>query len=215
LNNEFLSTPLNSEVYSRTGTLAGVKCTIKRTFVPEVGEHYTVQPLAQTDAEPPIEVEIPDDSVFELEDAVRLRTATQILWYGRNDVTRGAGEDDVLSAIKSSVEYIAQPRRYLVLGILPAVPENKGTDSYDRLIALNSRLASLYGESYVAMTPPTDSEMQAIGYTPTEKDLANIELGNFPSGMRPPNKADEIHLNNYGYRIIANRVVQKIKDLKY
>ncbi|WP_291033104.1 SGNH/GDSL hydrolase family protein [Dyadobacter sp. 50-39] len=224
LNNEFLSTPLNSNVYSKTGTLAGVKCTITRKALPDVGERYTVQPVtkaAETDtANKPLsetqpDIPVPDDSVFELEDAVRLRTATQILWYGRNDMTWGQPTDNILSAIKSSVAYIAEPRRYLVLGILPASTENKGTERYAKVTAFNDDLAMLYRDSYVPMTPPTDSEMNAIGFTPSTEDLEDIEKGNFPRRMRAANNTDEIHLNNFGYQIVANRVVRKIKDLKY
>ena len=219
LSNEFLPTTLDANVYSRTGTLVGVRCTITRRFVPEMGEHYTVQPLAEdetgTSAELPVDIEIPDDSVFELDDAVRVRTATQILWYGRNDMTRGKPEENILMAIKSSVDYIIEPRRYLVLGILLATTENKGTDRYAKVTAFNDELALYYRNSYVPMTPPTESEMKDIGFTPTAGDLEDIEKGNFPSRMRAANSADEIHLNNFGYRIVANRVVKKIKDLKY
>lgn len=221
LSNEFLSTPLNGNVYSRTGTLAGVQCTITRKFLAEVGERYTVEPLVQsnaeteTPAETPVDIEIPDDSVFELDDAVKMRTATQILWYGRNDMTGGKREEDILAAIKSSVDYITEPRRYLVLGILPATTENKGTAGYAKLTAFNDELAILYRSSYVPMTPPTESEMNDIGFIPTAGDLEDIGRGNFPSRMRAANSADEIHLNNQGYQIIANRIVQKIRDLKY
>lgn len=225
LTNEFLSTPLNANVYSRTGTLAGVPCTITRKFLPDVGERYTVQPLAQTGTEAlgeetpltetPVDIEIPDDSVFELDDAVRLRTATQILWYGRNDIAEGKPDADILAAIKSSVDYIAEPRRYLVLGILPAASENKGTDLYAKVTAFNDELAMLYGKSYVAMTPPTESEMNDIGFVPTADDMEDIEKGNFPRRMRAANNADQIHLNNFGYQIVANRVVKKIRDLDY
>jgi lysophospholipase L1-like esterase len=224
LTNEFLSTPLNADVYSRTGTLVGVPCTITRKFLPDVGEHYTVEPLAQSGteapgetplAETPVDIEIPDDSVFELDDAVRLKTATQILWYGRNDIAEGKPETDVLAAIKSSVDYIAEPRRYLVLGILPAASENKGTDRYAKVTAFNDQLAMLYGKSYVAMTPPTESEMNDIGFVPTADDMEDIEKGNFPRRMRAANSTDQIHLNNLGYQIVANRVVKKIRDLDY
>ncbi|WP_426292638.1 SGNH/GDSL hydrolase family protein [Dyadobacter endophyticus] len=219
LNNEFLSTPLNANVYSRTGMLAGVQCTITRKFLPEVGERYTVEPLAKSDpeavAETPVAVEIPDGSIFELDDAVRLRTATQILWYGRNDIAEGRPEADILSAIKGSVDYIAEPRRYLVLGILPGATENKGTDRYAKLTAFNDQLAMLYGRSYVAMTPPTESEMNDIGFTPTASDLEDIAKGNFPRRMRAANNTDQIHLNNFGYQIVANRVIKKIRDLDY
>jgi lysophospholipase L1-like esterase len=219
INNEFLSTPLNADVYSRTGTLAGVQCRITRKFVPEVGERYTVEPLAQSDTEAlsgtPVDIEIPDDSVFELDDAVRLKTATQVLWYGRNDMAEGKPEADILAAIKGSVDYIAAPRRYLVLGILTAATENKGTDRYAKVAAFNDQLAMLYGKSYVAMTPPTGSEMDDIGFVASATDLEDIEKGNFPRRMRAANNTDEIHLNNFGYQIVANRVVKKIRDLDY
>ncbi len=219
INNEFLSTPLNANVYSRTGTLVGVKCTITRKFLPEIGERYTVEPLAKSDtevpADPPVEIEIPDGSVFELDDAVRLRTATQILWYGRNDISEGKPGADILATIKSSVDYIAEPRRYLVLGILCAATENKGTDGYARVTAFNDELALLYGKSYVAMTPPTESEMSDIGYAPSPGDMEDIEKGNFPRGMRAANSTDQIHLNDFGYQLVANRVVKKIRELDY
>lgn len=219
INNEFLSTPLNGNVYSRTGKLAGVQCTITRQFVPDLGERYTVEPLGEneteTPAETPVDVEIPDDSVFELDDPVKMRTATQILWYGRNDIGQGKPQEGILSAIKSSVNYIAEPRRYLVLGILPAITERKGTEGYAKLTAFNDELALLYRDNYVPMTPPTESEMNDIGFTPTASDLEDIQKGIFPSRMRPANKSDEIHLNDSGYRVIANRVAQKIRDLKY
>lgn len=219
LSNEFLSTPVNADVYSRTGTLVGVQCTITRKFIADVGERYTIEPLAKTDVEAPVEtstdIEIPDDSIFELDDAVRLRTATQILWYGRNDIAWGKPEADVLTAIKSSIDYIAEPRRYLVLGVLPGATENKGTDRYAKVTAFNDQLAMLYRDCYVPMTPPTDSEMKDIGFTPTAEDLEYIEKGNFPRRMRAANNTDEIHLNNFGYQIVANRVVKKIRDLKY
>src|SRR5690606_35483535 len=80
INNEYLSTPLNGNVYSRTGKLAGVQCTITRQFVPDLGERYTVEPVGEneteTPAETPVAVEIPDDSVFDLDDPVNMRTAT-------------------------------------------------------------------------------------------------------------------------------------------
>ncbi|MCF0072290.1 SGNH/GDSL hydrolase family protein [Dyadobacter sp. CY261] len=215
LSNEFLSTPLNGNVYSRTGMLASFKCQLTRKVVPGSGEVYTVEPIAETGTETPVDTEIPDNSVFELEDAANLRTATQILWYGRNDMTEDRPAKDIKDAIKASIDYITEPRRYLVLGVLPAVAETKGTSRYAKVTAFNDDLALLYRDSYVAMTPPTDAEMEAIGYTPTTEDRARIEAGNFPVGMRPDNKSDEIHLNNDGYRIIANRVVKKIKDLKY
>jgi lysophospholipase L1-like esterase len=209
LSNEFLSTPINNDVYTRNGTVAGVKCTITRRTVPEVGEMYSIQPLVESI------VEIPEGSVFELDEPAGLRTATQILWYGRNDIGRVTAEEDIFLAIANSIDYINSPRRFLVLGILLATPENKGTQNFNQVTAINNKLAARYGEAFVPMTPPTEAEMKAVGYTPSAEDQQDLENMNFPRGLRPANKSDEIHINDQGYQIVANRVIQKIKDLKY
>ena len=209
ISNEFLSTPLNMTVYKRTGTLAGVKCTVIRRAASGQGEMYTVEPLTESVAE------VPDNSIFELDDPIPLRTVTQVLWYGRNNIGQARAEDEILAAVASSVDYITTPRRYLVLGILLATPENKGTENYNQVISINGRLAALYGEAFVPMTPPTASEMKAIGYEPGAQDQQDIDRLNWPRGLRPADRSDEIHLNDKGYQIVANRVIGKIKDLKY
>ncbi|WAC11408.1 SGNH/GDSL hydrolase family protein [Dyadobacter pollutisoli] len=209
LSNEFLSTPINYNTYSRAGTIAGVKCTVTRMANEEKGEMYTLTPDSESTAA------IPAGSEFVIEDSLRLKSATQILWYGRNNMDHVTAEDEIISALDSSIAYITDPKRYIVLGILLAVPEVKGTDRYNKVIAINEKLSSKYGRAFVPMTPPTAAEMAAINYTPTSQDLADLENMNFPTGLRPDNKADYIHINDKGYQIIANRVVAKLKELKY
>jgi hypothetical protein len=209
LSNEFLSTPINYNTYSRTGTVAGVKCTLARMANEEKGEIYSLTPESEsTEA-------IPAGSEFVLEDSLRLKSATQILWYGRNNIGRVTAEDEIMSALDSSIAYITDPKRYIVLGVLLAVPEIKGTDRFNQVMGINEKLSAKYGQAFVPMTPPTDSEMAAINYTPTSQDLTDLENMNFPTGLRPDNKADDIHINDKGYQIIANRVIAKLKELKY
>ncbi|MCE7063295.1 SGNH/GDSL hydrolase family protein [Dyadobacter sp. CY343] len=208
LSNEFLSTPINFLTYSRTGTLAGVKCTITREANEAKGEIYTIKPDGESIAE------IPDDSKFVLDDPAELRTATQILWYGRNNIGLPNAKEDIVTALNSSVSYLEEPKRFLVLGVLLAVPEKKGTDRYNEVTEINSRLSSEFGKSFVPMEPPTEEEMAVINYSPSPEDLSDIANGIFPRGMRPDN-ADEIHINNKGYEIVANRVIAKLKELEY
>jgi hypothetical protein len=209
LSNEFLSTPINFNTYSRVGTVAGVKCTITRMANEAQGEIYSITPETASTAA------IPANSEFVLEESSRLRTATQILWYGRNNVGHVTAGDEIISALDSSIAYITDPKRYIVLGVLLAVPEIKGTDQYSQVVAINDRLSAKYGRAFVPMTPPTEAEMAAIGYTPTAQDMKDLENMNFPTGLRPDNKADDIHINDKGYQIVANRVVAKLKELKY
>lgn len=209
LSNSFLTTSSNIDEYSRTGTIAGVKCTIRRTATAEQGEMYTITPATVS------VIAIPADSQFILDDAARLKTATQILWYGRNNIGKAGAEEEILSSLGSSVAYITAPARYLVLGVLIEYDENKGTANYDQVAGINEKLAAKYGKSFVEMTPPTDAEMAAISYSPTADDLTDLKNLNFPRGMRTDIKTDDIHLNDKGYKIIANRVIAKIKALEY
>ncbi|MEO6286616.1 MAG: SGNH/GDSL hydrolase family protein [Dyadobacter sp.] len=209
LSNEFLSTPINYNTYSRAGTVAGVKCTITRMANEAQGEIYSITPESASTAA------ISPNSEFVLEDSSRLRSATQILWYGRNNVEHVTAEDEIVTALDSSIAYISDPKRYIVLGVLLAVPEIKGTEKYNQVVAINDHLSSKYGRAFVPMTPPTEAEMAAIGYTPNAQDMKDLENMNFPTGLRPDNKADDIHINDKGYQIIANRVVAKLKELNY
>jgi lysophospholipase L1-like esterase len=208
LSNLFLSTPTNSDEYSRTGSVSGVRCTIRRQ-VSGGAEMYTITPTTVS------VIDVPADSPFILDDASRLKTATQVLWYGRNDVGNEDAETEIIAALNSSIAYITAPARYVVLGVLLAASEGKGTKNYEQVSAINGALSAKYGKFYVEMTPPTDLEMTAISYSPTAEDLLDLENLNFPRGMRADVANDDIHLNDKGYQIIANRVIDKLKVLKY
>ncbi|WP_229216451.1 SGNH/GDSL hydrolase family protein [Dyadobacter sp. 3J3] len=209
LSNLFLSTPSNGDEYGRTGTVNGVRCTIRRKAVTGQDDVYTITPTTVS------VIDVPADSEFLLEDAARLKTATQILWYGRNNIGETDAEKEILSALVSSIAYMTAPARYIILGVLIAASENKGTENFNQTAAINAALAAKYGDLFVEMTPPTDAEMSAIGYTPTADDLVDLEKMNFPRGMRMDIINDDIHLNDKGYLIVANRVIDKLKALKY
>jgi lysophospholipase L1-like esterase len=209
LSNQFLSTPARSEEYSRKGTILGVRGTIRRTFTASEGEVYTITPDTVS------VIDIPADSVFVLEDAAKLKTATQILWYGRNNIGKPGAEEEIISSLDSSISYITAPARYIVVGVLGNATENKGTENYNVISKINEKLAARYGDAFVKMTPPTESELAAINYKPTAEDLTDLTNLNFPRGLRADIKTDDIHLNDKGYQIIANRVIEKLKALKY
>jgi lysophospholipase L1-like esterase len=209
LSNMFLSTPSRRDEYSRTGTIQGVRCTIRRNTTVAGEETYTITPATVS------VIDIPADSVFLLEDAAQLKTATQILWYGRNNIGKPGAEAEILTALANSIAYIDAPARYVVLGVLTEADENKGTDNYNQVIAINEKLAALYADAYVKMTPPTDEELAAISYQPTAEDRTDLANLNFPRGLRADVTTDDIHLNDQGYQIVANRVIEKLKALKY
>jgi lysophospholipase L1-like esterase len=208
LSNQFLSTASNYDEYSRTGTVGGVRCTIRRTASADQGEMYTITPATVS------VIEVPADSEFLLDEAARLKTATQILWYGRNNIGKGDAEEEIIAALDSSIAYITTPARFIVLGVLIEADEPKGTENFNQVKAINEKLATKYGSAFVEMTPPTDAEMTAISYTPTSDDLSDLANLNFPRGMRADINTDDIHLNDKGYLIVANRVIAKLKEVK-
>lgn len=209
LSNMFLSTPSRTEEYSRTGTLLGVRCTIRRLANTGGDEQYTIAPATVST------IAVPPDSEFILEDAAKLKTATQILWYGTNNVGEAGAEAEIIGALDSSIAYITAPARYVVLGVLIETGDNKGTANFTQAAAINDKLAAKYGKAFVPMTPPTDAELAAISYTPTAEDRTDLANLNFPRGLRANIATDAIHLNDKGYQIIANRVIAKLKELKY
>jgi hypothetical protein len=207
INTPFLSTEATMTKMERKGTIAGVKSTITRigTAAPNRTETYTITPDAASS------VAIPADSVFVLEDAVKLKTATQAFWYGRNNVSKPENVASISSCLESSINFLSDPKRFLVLGVLTSSDEVKGTELYERIIAVNEQLAAKYTTHYVTMAPPTEAEMVNAKYVPTAKDKEEIGKGTFPSGM----KFDNFHLNTIGYQIVADRVSAKLKELKY
>lgn len=209
LNNSFLSTLSNNFEYGRTGHIGGVRCTIKRSGSVGGDEKYTITPDTVSVAD------VPDNSEFILEDADRLKTATQILWYGRNNIGKSGALQEITAALETSIAHITAPARYIVVGVLTAVDEGEGTEKYIQTMAINDKLATEYGEQFVEMTPPTSEEMEMINYVPSAEDVLDLEKKNFPRGMRANAITDGIHLNDKGYKIVANRVVAKLKALKY
>ena len=143
-----------------------------------------------------------DDAVVDVENSILFYQALRPVSYTHLDVYKRQA-------------YITAPARYVVLGVLTESDENKGTANYDQVVAINEKLATKYGKAFVKMTPPTDAEMKAISYTPTAEDLTDLANLNFPRGLRADINTDKIHLNDKGYLIIANRVIEKLKELKY
>ncbi|MFT4033443.1 MAG: SGNH/GDSL hydrolase family protein [Siphonobacter sp.] len=206
LSNQFLTAPNDTQTETKQGTLNGIACIVTRTATlssnNEQLESYVVRPIDSSIAA------IPADSIFIPEEAEKSKSKIQILWMGRNDVPI---LDDVAEIIDQCVEYINTPRRFVIIGILNALSQIKGTDEYDIIKNFNDALAVKYSDHYVAATPPTEEEMDFMHYAPSEYDLIDIENGTFPRGMH----ADDIHLNTYGYQLIANRVADSFYKNSY
>ncbi|MDA6068977.1 hypothetical protein NJT12_05010 [Flavobacterium sp. AC] len=198
ISNDFVQAPSTQDRYV-TGIICGVPAIITRT----VGTtHYVIRGFGGS-----IRNILPN-SIFYPDSAYNAKHSIQVLWLGRNNVPDFS---ILLQTINNAILYMEKPRRVLVIGVLPALNEPMGTSRYTAITAVNSTLKNTYPNNYIESTPPTTEEMSFIRYSPSEDDIIDINKGVFPGGMR----TDSIHLNGFGYNIMANRVAKMIKQYNW
>lgn len=194
----FLSTQADNGPRVMSGSINGIQCAIfwsATGTAPSQVETYTVMPATSSNAA------IPAGSVFIPDDGLNARRDIQILWFGRNDVPAGLPGLPALYA--GCVAYMAQPRRFAIIGILPGPGEVPGQTPHRVAIdAANAATQAAYPDNYIPSTPPTVAELAAIGYTPNGQDNTDIANGLFPTGLR----SSGVHLTTAGYQVFANRV---------
>lgn len=196
ISSQFLSYADTRAMYA-SGIVNGVPCLVTRTVV-STFETYVIRGANNSTAA------IPANSIFYPDSSFNAKDAIQVFWWGRNNVPTLTGLDIL---IDNAIDLMSSPRRFIIIGVLPARTEIIGTANYNAIIAMNAVLDANYPDNYIPITPPTVEEMSDIMYTPTSQDNIDIANGVFPTGMH----ADNIHLNGYGYNIIANRVAKIIK----
>ncbi|MDI9363331.1 MAG: hypothetical protein QM541_00165 [Flavobacterium sp.] len=208
-SNYFLSTAAFNGEVSIDGSINGVKCTItRRTFnelVPPFTEFYYIKPKNATNAKiPPFSQFIPDQG-FKQDSCV------SVIWMGRNnDLSTIASRKNVFDIIKNSIDF-NKAKKFIVLGMLKHSKSYIGTTNYANDQQMDILLKNMYPNNYIDISPPTDQEMDDIGYVPSIQDKLDITNGVIPLGMR----SDGLHLNRIGNSIIANRVYKKLKELNY
>lgn len=200
ISSQFLSWSATTTGYA-SGIVNGVPCLITRTVVSSV-ETYVIRGANNSTSA------IPANSIFYPDSAFNAKDTIQVLWWGRNNVPTLTGLDLLYD---KAIESMSIPRRFIIIGVLPAQTEIIGTTNYNAIIEMNNTLRTNYPNNYVESTPPTAEEMADLVYTPTSQDNTDIANGIFPTGMR----SDAIHLNGFAYNIIANRVVKLIKQYSW
>lgn len=200
---QFLSTPAQQNTTYMSGFVNGVACVITRTATVST-ETYTIQASnSSTQA-------IPANSTFYPDVAWNSRENIQIWWWGRNNVV-GNTLSDLPVLYDNAITNLLHPRRFLILGILNAQNEGIGTTNYNNITAVNNLIKTAYPNNYIEVLPPSPSELTEINYTLTGTDAADIANNKFPASMF----FDNIHLNSFGYKIIALRVYKKLKELNW
>lgn len=202
-----LSTPSDNTTRYISGSINGAAATLIRAATggpPSTTESYTIMAAGNPGA-----TAIPSWAPFVSDQGANASDSIQVLWLGRNNAPALTATPALIQACVNSVP---QPRRVLVIGILPALDEIPGTTNRIAIDAANASTISRVGSDvFIPSTPPTVAEMAAIGYSPTSQDNIDIGRGVFPTGMH----ADNVHLTGPGYSIFAMRVRDAILANNY
>lgn len=116
--------------------------------------------------------------------------------------------DKLINMIYKMLEHVDNNDKYVVVGF------TWGTK--DEWSAVDEEMASAFGEHYINVKPYLSSEeaLKAKGLTVTEKDKEDIEAGRVPCSLRK-SETDLIHLNDYGYTALAEKIYEKLQSLGY
>ena len=165
-----------------TGTLDHVHGTLS----------YNGNLLFQSD-EPGAPITVPPQSPFD-PDTFGSRSGINVFWMGSNNFYDPAG---VESDIAKAVAFLSTGR-FIVLGVLNAGSEPRGSTSYEQITQLNADLAGSYPDNFI--------DMRAIlvdSYDPSSaQDLRDHANDVPPSSLRN----DDQHPNEAGYAIVAEQV---------
>jgi lysophospholipase L1-like esterase len=204
--NSPISTPADNTTRYMGGTINGIQCQLTRTSTggpPSTSETYTLKPVGTSVAS------IPSGSRFYPDDSFNAKNDIQVLWFGRNNVPTLTGLDTI---IDNAIGVMAKPKRVIVIGVLNAIDEPNGSGNKTAIDAMNAILLANYPTNFIPITPPTQEEATAVGYgTLTGTDNTEISSGIFPTTFH----TDNVHLNSFGYQVIANRVITMINSFDW
>ncbi|CAE6692593.1 SGNH/GDSL hydrolase family protein [Paraburkholderia nemoris] len=135
-----------------------------------------------------------------------------IYWYGRNDYPTGVSDfvsagNNIRNALAASIA-IQKPaqKRFVIIGVTNGdrTNEHKGETIYNAIVQTNRDLRALYPRNFIDVRT-----LLVRAYDPSQAQDV-IDFGNDvpPSSLR----SDPIHLNDAGYRIVAQAVANLINQ---
>ena len=130
---------------------------------------------------------------------------THIIWAGTNDT--GLSADNVNGLLDSidSIIRTLKHKNYIVLSLTSKY-------RFNDVVQINILLEKHYGNHFLNIRDYLlNYGLDDAEITPTEQDTTDIANGEIPSSLR----ADNMHLNRYGYTVVANQVYKHGKDLGY
>ncbi|MBQ3183306.1 MAG: hypothetical protein IJB57_06530 [Clostridia bacterium] len=129
-----------------------------------------------------------------------------VVWAGHNNNYVAGQGDRLISVIDKMIKYHGSDR-YIIIGM---TAERRAPAYKD----INAALADRYAEHFIDAQPylADPQRLTELGITPTAKDSQYLSYGWTPPSLLA---ADDLHLNQAGYDIIAELVYEKICELGY
>lgn len=136
---------------------------------------------------------IPAQTAF-LPDTFGRESQINVFWMGQNNFYEPF---QVKADIASSVGFLST-EKFIVLSILNAENESVGSAAYNSIVQLNTELAQTYPDNYIDIR-----QILVNAYDPSNpQDARDYNNDTPPASLRNDNE----HLNDAGYRIVAERV---------
>ncbi len=125
-----------------------------------------------------------------------------VLWTGRNN---SFDEPQVMADLRSMVDALPPPKRFLVLSILTSRLELRGTTTYQHITSLNSWMETTWPERYLDVR-----RLLIDAYDPASPtDVLQHDGDTVPESLR----IDGLHLNTVGNRLVARAVAGRLAEL--
>ena len=126
---------------------------------------------------------------------------TAVIFVGQN----GPQNPDELISIQKKMIEKNGTENYLIVGLT--------TSSETERSILETAMKNTYGDKYLNLREYMSSidAFRDAGLTPREADLDSIMSGIVPKTFR----ADDVHFNRVGYRLIGNKIYDKLLELGY
>jgi hypothetical protein len=168
------------------GTLAGVSGTLQHAMTSD-GESFSFVP----DAAPVSVIRVPPQSTFSGDAGDGYRDCIQLIWAGTNNSSQTSA---ITRDIASMVKWIADPKRYLIIGSIRSV---------------TNELSATYGPRYIDLQSWLISDgLSAAGTSPTPGDNEAIAAGNIPPSLRAYGGG---HFTQAAYTAIGHHLAAIIK----
>ncbi len=129
-----------------------------------------------------------------------------VIWSGHNNDYTATQGYKLIDTVDKMIKYHGSDR-YIIIGMTA----ERRAPAYKEI---NAELKAKYGEHFIDAQPylADPVRLTELGITPTDRDNEYLSYGWTPPSLLA---ADDLHLNQAGYDIIAKLVYDKINELGY